>query len=104
MILSCSNITKTFGTDLILEKVSFHINKGEKVALVGPNGAGKSTLFKIIMDQLTPDSGEVIFAKGTTIGYLAQQQELSSEATIYEELLSTKQDIIDLDRRIRQME
>lgn len=104
MILSCANISKAFGTDQILSNVSFHINENEKVAIVGANGAGKSTLFKIIMNELSPDSGDVIFSKGTTVGYLAQHQELSSENTIYDELLAIKQDIIDLDHKIRQME
>ena len=104
MILSCANISKTFGTDSILSNVSFHINENEKAAIVGANGTGKSTLFKIIMNELTPDSGEVVFAKGTTVGYLAQHQELSSSNTIYDELLSIKKDIIDLDYQIRQME
>ena len=104
MILSCANISKTFGTDSILSNVSFHINENEKAAIVGANGTGKSTLFKIIMNELTPDSGEVVFAKGTTVGYLAQHQELSSSNTIYDELLSIKKDILDLDYQIRQME
>lgn len=104
MILSCSNISKAFGTEQVLSNISFHINKQEKVAIVGANGAGKSTLFKIIMNQLSPDSGEIIFAKGTTVGYLAQHQELSSSATIYDELLAIKQDIIALDSQLRQME
>jgi len=104
MILSCANISKTFGADPILSNVSFHINENEKAAIVGANGAGKSTLLKIIMNELTPDSGEVVFAKGTTVGYLAQHQDLSSENTIYDELLSIKKDIIDLDHQIRQME
>ena len=104
MILSCANISKAFGTDVILSNVSFHINELEKVAIVGANGAGKSTLFKIIMNELAPDSGEVVFAKGTSVGYLAQHQELASENTIYDELLSIKQDIIQLDHKIRQME
>ena len=104
MILSCSNISKAFGTDQILSDVSFHINENEKVAIVGANGAGKSTLFKIIMNELSPDTGNVIFSKGTTVGYLAQHQDLASENTIYDELLAIKQDIITLDHKIRQME
>ena len=104
MILSCANISKAFGTDQILSDVSFHINENEKVAIVGANGAGKSTLFKIIMNELSPDTGNVIFPKGTTVGYLAQHQDLASENTIYDELLAIKQDIITLDHKIRQME
>lgn len=104
MILSCANISKAYGTDVILSNVSFHINEREKVAIVGPNGAGKSTLLKIIMHEIAADSGEVVFSKGTSVGYLAQHQSLSSEHTIYDELLSIKKDIIDLDHKIRQME
>ncbi len=104
MILACKDITKTFGTDEILSGVSFHINEHEKAAIVGINGAGKSTLLKIIMQEMKQDDGEVILAKGTTIGYLAQHQELNSSNTIYEEMLEVKQYIIELDRKIRDME
>lgn len=63
MILSCQNISKSFGTDEILKNVSFHIEENEKAAVVGINGAGKSTLLKIIMKQENPDEGEVTLAK-----------------------------------------
>ena len=104
MILSCNNIGKAFGTDQVLKNVSFHINEREKAAIVGINGAGKSTLLKIIMNEMAPDEGEVIFAKDTTAGYLAQNQGLSSENTIYDEMMLVKKDIIDLDRQIRSLE
>lgn len=104
MILSCNNIGKSFGTKQVLTNISFHINEREKAAIIGVNGAGKSTLLKIIMGQLSSDQGEVIFSKGTTVGYLAQHQELSSEHTIYEEMLLVKKDIIELDKKIRQLE
>ena len=58
MILSCQQISLAFGTEVILDKISFHIEEHEKTAIVGINGAGKSTLLKIIMGELTPDSGE----------------------------------------------
>lgn len=104
MILACKNITKTFGTDEILSGVSFHINEREKAAIVGINGAGKSTLLKIIMQELKADDGEVILAKGATIGYLAQHQDLDSNKTIYEEMLEVKRYIIELDEKIRAIE
>lgn len=104
MILSCVNISIAFGTEQILSNVSFHVNELEKVAIVGANGAGKSTLFKIIMQQLTADSGEVILGKGASIGYLAQHQDLTSDNTIFDELLSIKEHIIQLDKNIRSME
>jgi ATP-binding cassette subfamily F protein 3 len=104
MILACQNICKNFGTTPILNQVSFHVNDREKVAIVGINGAGKSTLFKIIMGELPPDEGDVIFSKGATCGYLAQHQELATENSIYEEVLSIKADVIRLEETIRQLE
>jgi len=104
MILACNNITKSFGEKEILHGVSFHINDNEKAAIVGINGAGKSTLFKIIVGELSSDTGEVTFSKGSTYGYLSQHQDLTSENTIYEELLSTKADILRLEESIRALE
>lgn len=104
MILSCQNINKSFVTDDILQDVSFHLEEREKAALIGPNGAGKSTLLKIIMQEIPADSGEVVIAKGKTLGYLAQHQEVSGDNTIYEELLSVKQYLLDMEEKIRTME
>ncbi len=104
MILSVQNISKTFGDDTILDKVSFHVEEQEKAALVGINGAGKSTLFKIIMNELSPDEGSVTVSKDKTVGYLAQHQEISSDRTVYEEVLEAKRDLIDMEAQIRDME
>lgn len=104
MILSCQNINKSFGVNEILKNASFHLEEREKAALIGPNGAGKSTLLKIIMQEMTADSGEVIISRGKTIGYLAQHQELKSGRSIYDELLDVKQYILDMEEKIRSME
>jgi len=104
MILACQNISKSFGTNQILNNISFHIEDKEKAAIIGPNGAGKSTLLKIIMDEISPDTGEVIISKGKTIGYLSQHQDFTSENSIYDEILKTKMDLILLEERIRKME
>ena len=104
MILACHHISKSFGTDVILDDISFHIEDYEKAAIVGINGAGKSTLLKIIMDELSADSGEVILAKGKTIGYLAQHHSRDSKRTIYEELLDVKKDVISLEKRMEENE
>lgn len=104
MILSCQNITKTFVDKTVLSDISFHIEDQEKVAIVGINGAGKSTLLKIIMNEMEADNGLVTLSKGKTIGYLAQHQEQVFHNTIFDEMLSVKQEIIDLDRKIRQLE
>lgn len=104
MILSCQNISKSFGTDEVLRDVNFHIEANEKAAIVGINGAGKSTLLKIIMQEEQADSGEVILSKDKTIGYLAQYQDISGHRTIYEEVLESRNDILKMEERLREME
>ena len=103
MILNCSNISKTFIDNTILNNVSFHIEDGEKAAIVGANGVGKSTLLKII-GELAPDDGSVTISKDKTMGYLAQHQSIDGNNTIYEEVLSVKQDVMSLELSIRQLE
>ena len=104
MVLSCSHISKSFGTDEIIKDATFNIEDREKAAIIGINGAGKSTLLKIIVGELSADQGEVAFAKDSTYGYLAQHQNLSSDNSIYDEVLSTRQDILSMEASIRRME
>lgn len=104
MILACQNISKAFGTDTVIENASFHIEEHEKTAIVGINGAGKSTLLKIIVGELPPDSGEVILAKGKSIGYLAQYQPREGMGTIYEEVLDACKDLILQEQKLASME
>ena len=104
MVLACNNISKSFGIDEIIKNASFHIEEREKVAIVGINGAGKTTLLRIIMGEYQADSGEVIIAKDRTVGYLAQHQKISGDNTIYDELMSGKKDIIELEQKIRRLE
>lgn len=104
MILACHHISKSFGTDVILNDISFHIEEHEKAAIVGINGAGKSTLLKIIMEEISPDSGDVTLSKGKTIGYLAQHHSRDSHRTIYEELLDVKKDVIAIEERMAEIE
>ena len=104
MILACHNINKSFGDRVIVQNGSFHIEEREKAALVGVNGAGKSTILKMIMNEEPTDSGDIILAKGKTIGYLAQHQDLIPHGTIYEELRSAKADIIEMEQRLRSIE
>ena len=104
MILSCSNISKSFGSTEILKNISFHIEDREKAAIVGINGAGKSTLLKIIIGELSADDGEVVLSKGKTIGYLAQHQDLSSDRTIFDEVMEIKRPLIEMEEKIRSLE
>lgn len=104
MILSCNNISKSFGTDVIIKSCSFNIEDHEKAAIVGINGAGKSTLLKIITGIEPADTGLVTLANDKTLGYLSQQQNLNSDNTIYDELLSVKQYILDMEAQLRSIE
>lgn len=104
MILTCQNITKSYGVDTILENINFLINEHEKAAIVGINGAGKSTLLKIIIGELSAEEGSVIFAKGTSFGYLSQHQDLVSQRTVYDEMLSVKAGLLQKEQAIRKME
>lgn len=104
MILSCNNISKSFGTDVIIKSCSFNIEDHEKAAIVGINGAGKSTLLKIITGIEPADTGLVTLAKDKPLGYLSQQQNLNSDNTIYDELLSVKQYILDMEAQLRSIE
>ena len=104
MILACQNIEKSFDGELLLHDVNFHIEEREKAALIGINGAGKSTLLKIIVGEISPDEGQVILAKGKTIGYLAQHQEISSQLSIYDSLLEMKHHVLDMERGMRELE
>lgn len=104
MILACNHISKAFTMQTVIKDATFHLEEREKAAIVGINGAGKSTLLKLIVGELTPDSGEVILSKGKTLGYLAQHQDVSSEKSIYETMLDVKKETIALEERIRSME
>jgi len=112
MILSCHHISKAFLEETVLHDVTFHLEKGDKAAIVGANGAGKSTLLKIMIsfaqagdgsaydDAVDPDEGTVAYAKETTIGYLAQNQNLVSGHSIYEELLAVKKDVVEMEKQL----
>ena len=104
MILSCTNIDKTFVDNHVIKNASFHIEDYEKAAIVGINGAGKTTLLKIITGGLPADAGSVTLAKDKTFGYLAQHQAVDSENSIFDELLTVKQEVLDLESAIRQTE
>ena len=104
MVLSCYNICFSIGTEEILDGISFKLEDHEKAAIVGINGAGKSTLLKIITGELSPDQGEITFGKDKTIGYLAQRQDVISDQTIYDCVISVRKELTDIWDRLRQVE
>lgn len=104
IILSCKNLNKSYGIDVILNNVTLSINEGDKVGLIGPNGAGKSTLFKIINNNTDYDGGDIFIDKNKKIGYLSQHLSLESHNTVYEEMLSVFEDIIKLENKLKKLE
>ena len=102
--LSVSNLKKTYGVDVIFDNVSFAINEREKVGIVGKNGAGKTTLFNIISDIEKADSGDIFISKDSSIGYMSQNVNISSEKTVIEEVLTVFEDLINLEKEIRDIE
>ncbi len=104
MILSLSGVSKSFGTDVILEKITFNLEEKEKAAIVGVNGAGKTTLFKIITGESSHDDGDVYIKKDISLGYLKQNAMPNSDNTIYNEMLSVFKNLIETENELRQME
>src|SRR6056297_1711224 len=82
--LTVENLSKSFGTKILFEKITFGLSKGDKTALVAPNGTGKSTLLKIIAGKEVQDTGEVMFQSDIKVGYLEQEPELNPDLTIQE--------------------
>ena len=104
MILDCQNISKAFGTNVILDNVSFHLEDKEKMAIVGINGAGKTTLLKIIMQEEEADSGQIVLSKDRTIGYLSQHQDIFYDDTVYGVMEDAMKPLIELQDKIRKLE
>ncbi|MBZ9685166.1 ABC-F family ATP-binding cassette domain-containing protein [Clostridium estertheticum] len=104
IVLSCKDIHKSYGIDVILDKITFSINEGEKVGFIGANGAGKSTLFKILTNQLDYDNGELFIDKNKRVGYLSQDLTLNSDSTIYEETLLVFEDLLSLEKNLKDLE
>lgn len=104
IVLSCKNLHKSFGIDVILKDITFNINEGEKIGLIGSNGAGKSTLFKILTSQLEHDSGELFIDRSKKLGYLSQNLALESENSIYEELLSVFNNLLSIEEKLKALE
>lgn len=104
IVLSCKDIHKSYGIDIILKNVTFNINEGEHIGLVGPNGAGKSTILKIINKQIETDSGDIFIDKSKKIGYLSQNLSLESTSTIYDEVLLVFSNLIHLENKLNELE
>lgn len=104
IVLSCKDLHKSYGIDIVLDKVTFNVNEGDKVGLVGANGAGKSTLFKILTGELSQDSGDLFIDKNKKVGYLAQHLSLESSNVIYNEVLGVFNQLLEMESRLKELE
>lgn len=99
-LLKVSNVKKTFSGETLFENVSLDVNEGEKVALIGQNGVGKSTLVKMILGELPCDAGEISLSRAASVGYLDQNVITDLSRSLYAEIASVFQNLLDLEVRI----
>jgi len=104
VVLSCKDISKSYGIQEVLKNVTFSINEGDKVGIIGGNGEGKSTLFKIISKEIVQDDGEIFIDKNRTIGYLSQHVDLDLENTIYNEMNLVFKDLLEIENKLHTLE
>ena len=104
IMLSCNNVSKSFGVETILEDISFSVNEGDKIGIVGVNGTGKTTLFKVITGIFLHDKGDIFTSKNCRLGYLEQNTNFYSEKTIYDEVVSVFSDLIEAEEELRSLE
>lgn len=103
IILSAKDLEKTYGTDVILENVSFHINEGDRVGIVGANGAGKTTLLNMLSGEINPDRGEFFLSQDKTIGYLKQKNQFPKEQTLIEAVDSIFTEMHQMEKDLEDM-
>ncbi len=103
IVLSANNLTKTYGTDVIIDKASFHLNAGDKVGIIGRNSAGKTTLLNMLTGELPCDEGEFFVSQNTRIGYLKQRDNFSSEGTVLEEIEGIFSGLRELENEIAEL-
>ncbi len=104
LLLQTNDVLRRFGADVLFHNINLQVTDHARIALVGRNGAGKTTLLKMLAKQTTPDEGTISFAKNVTIGYLAQDQGLDSQNTIWAELDSVFAPLHQMEERIHELE
>ena len=100
IVLSASNLTKAYGTDVIIKDADFHINSGDRIGLIGRNGAGKTTLLNMMTEALAPDEGHVFVPSDLRIGYLRQRDTFREDMTVIEAIESIFEPLRDMEKQI----
>ncbi len=104
ILLQAQHVARYFGADVLFENIYLEVQEHSRIALVGRNGTGKSTLLKMIADIEQPDAGKIVKGKQVSIGYLAQNTGLASERTIWDEMLTVFELVIQLEKDMRSIE
>ncbi len=102
--ISCNNLTKSYGVDIILDNISFTVNISDRVGVIGRNGTGKSTLFRVLTGELPKDSGDIYLSKDLNIGYLEQEPDFNNNITIFDECMKVFNHLIEMEEQIRSLE
>ena len=104
IILSAQNIAKAFGVNAVLRDVSLTVQQGDRIGLVGVNGCGKSTLMRILAGLDAQDGGEISLVRGLRVGYLAQQNMVTSGETVWNELQKVYEQVFAMEKKLRELE
>lgn len=104
IIAQAQDLEQRFGGNTIFSNISFSVPDNAKIGLVGPNGAGKTTLLKIMTGQQEPTSGQFTINKGLKVGYIAQENALDEDKTIWDEMLTVFDNLIEKNKRITKMQ
>ena len=104
MIMQVEHLTKSFGGRTLFSDACFRLEAHDRLALVGPNGAGKTTMLKVITGHEDADSGNVVFAKGAVVGYLEQEAIEMEDRSIFDEVISSQQEILEAEQRLHELE
>src|SRR4030043_985386 len=103
-MLNISNVSKSYNAQYLFDGITFNVGMGDRIALIGSNGSGKTTLFEIIAGNITPDSGTVAVRRGTTIGYLQQDIQHSSNPILLDEVVQSAGNISKLGHKLQMLQ
>lgn len=104
ILLQTQQVARHFGADVLFENIQLEIQDTSRIALVGRNGAGKTTLLKMIVGLEDPDAGKIAKGKAVTVGYLAQHTGLDSDKTIWDEMLTVFEPVLQMEKRMHLLE